>query len=71
MLQIFRSVCFHFNPLPPRGGRLYQILHRRWHKFISIHSLRVEGDPERMLFRLPCTISIHSLRVEGDAIDTF
>ena len=22
--------------------------------------------PERMLFRLPCTISIHSLRVEGD-----
>ena len=37
-----------------------------YYEDISIHSLRVEGDPERMLFRLPCTISIHSLRVEGD-----
>ena len=35
--------------------------------FISIHALRVEGDPQGA--RLPnCTvhISIHALRVEGD-----
>ena len=34
----------HFNPLPPHGGRL-QILACNWEiQFISIHSLRMEGD---------------------------
>ena len=36
--------CCYFNPLPPHGGRL-QILARNWEiQFISIHSLRMEGD---------------------------
>ena len=33
---------------------------------ISIHSLRVEGDPICAIMELPIFISIHSLRVEGD-----
>ena len=35
---------------------------------ISIHSLRVEGDPvETSLITMTSSISIHSLRVEGDS----
>ena len=34
--------------------------------FISIHSLRVEGDKIPEEIRSKFTISIHSLRVEGD-----
>ena len=33
---------------------------------ISIHSLRMEGDPAFLLFALWIRISIHSLRMEGD-----
>ena len=33
---------------------------------ISIHSLRVEGDPVYLYSNFSVTISIHSLRVEGD-----
>ena len=35
----------HFNPLPPHGGRL--TFHKRFCDVahISIHSLRMEGDP--------------------------
>ena len=51
----------HFNPLPPHGGRLQP---RRWvgeWKFISIHSLRMEGDSKTAQesvfhFAYPCTI---------------
>ena len=58
---------FNFNPLPPCGGRLQAESYPYCGSQISIHSLRVEGDP----FRLPILpnrqgISIHSLRVEGD-----
>ena len=35
--------------------------------FISIHSLRVEGDVGRRIRRCKRRISIHSLRVEGDS----
>ena len=35
----------HFNPLPPCGGRR-SVLGAGVDKSISIHSLRVEGDPE-------------------------
>ena len=38
---------------------------------ISIHSLRVEGDPDTAQRQSPRYISIHSLRVEGDAFKTF
>ena len=35
---------------------------------ISIHSLRMEGDPETgAILGVPCIISIHSLRMEGDS----
>ena len=59
---------FHFNPLPPHGGR--QIRNGIWCGFIviSIHSLRMEGDPDLPCHRSlhPTQISIHSLRMEGD-----
>ena len=35
----------HFNPLPPHGGRRRKILTSNKTMFISIHSLRMEGDP--------------------------
>ena len=35
----------HFNPLPPCGGRPAKALRCRVSRPISIHSLRVEGDP--------------------------
>ena len=59
-------ICIHFNPLPPHGGRLTLEETQILEEFISIHSLRMEGD------RLQCRnadryyISIHSLRMEGD-----
>ena len=37
---------------------------------ISIHSLRVEGDPQRTTEDDEAAISIHSLRVEGDGGDS-
>ena len=35
---------------------------------ISIHSLRMEGDPWKSIIVTSTTISIHSLRMEGDLI---
>ena len=37
---------FHFNPLPPYGGRLGMIVNFQSGIFISIHSLRMEGDDQ-------------------------
>ena len=34
----------HFNPLPPHGGRLGSVFYKRPTIYISIHSLRMEGD---------------------------
>ena len=34
----------YFNPLPPHGGRPFCLFHCNSSKFISIHSLRMEGD---------------------------
>ena len=34
---------------------------------MSIHALRVEGDPLRVKLRRGGRISIHALRVEGDS----
>ena len=36
--------------------------------FISIHSLRMEGDEEALARTAGCNISIHSLRMEGDLV---
>ena len=36
--------------------------------FISIHSLRMEGDQQKHQIHLAKIISIHSLRMEGDAV---
>ena len=57
----------HFNPLPPYGGRPDNVATYQTMQYISIHSLRMEGD-------ILCynnnkeggDISIHSLRMEGD-----
>ena len=59
----------HFNPLPPHGGRP-----RYGFRFdppfgISIHSLRMEGDPNLLTQSHSWNnISIHSLRMEGDLL---
>ena len=37
----------HFNPLPPHGGRRHSGILTHSEGGISIHSLRMEGDPER------------------------
>ena len=36
---------FHFNPLPPYGGRHRWNIRNSTRESISIHSLRMEGDP--------------------------
>ena len=38
------AVGWYFNPLPPHGGRLFHNSHQDFGLFISIHSLRMEGD---------------------------
>ena len=56
-----------FNPLPPYGGRPFCLFHCNSSKFISIHSLRMEGDSlEQFQQAAERHISIHSLRMEGD-----
>ena len=61
--------CLYFNPLPPYGGRHQKHdLHGDFHS-ISIHSLRMEGDPVSDLGGIKAhPISIHSLRMEGDQV---
>ena len=59
------SFC-HFNPLPPHGGRRNCFLCQCCHINISIHSLRMEGDPITGYDGIVSNISIHSLRMEGD-----
>ena len=56
----------HFNPLPPCGGRRRNAKAEIARAAISIHSLRVEGDPDLLQVHWDADISIHSLRVEGD-----
>ena len=43
-----RSWNFHFNPLPPHGGRLNLSTEQLGRCDISIHSLRMEGDVFRV-----------------------
>ena len=58
---------FNFNPLPPHGGRLLFDTEIGKFVLISIHSLRMEGDPIDGFPETVCVfISIHSLRMEGD-----
>ena len=63
--SVCRSRRRYFNPLPPHGGRhrLDAVAHCA---VISIHSLRMEGDPFYGFIFPPGHISIHSLRMEGD-----
>ena len=58
----------HFNPLPPHGGRPQYPEVGGYEFYISIHSLRMEGD-NRVDVNKPFSpsISIHSLRMEGDS----
>ena len=59
---------YHFNPLPPCGGRPGLAAGLTAATEISIHSLRVEGDAQIVSSEGENSISIHSLRVEGDRI---
>ncbi len=62
-----RNERAYFNPLPPCGGRRQCAATALHTGTISIHSLRVEGDPEGLsAVERRFYISIHSLRVEGD-----
>ena len=67
-IYISKRIHFiHFNPLPPHGGRLWTTRYYGYGDFISIHSLRMEGDSPYFA-QIPAEefISIHSLRMEGD-----
>ena len=66
MSQLVLFRC-HFNPLPPHGGRRNLIMKKIDVIFISIHSLRMEGDIVICTAVQLLIISIHSLRMEGDA----
>ena len=58
---------FHFNPLPPHGGRPKKGGTVIGWIDISIHSLRMEGDFKGEFWETRLDdISIHSLRMEGD-----
>ena len=58
----------YFNPLPPHGGRQFLVQLPVYPQYISIHSLRMEGDLlTQKYFRNVSRISIHSLRMEGDS----
>ena len=59
---------WNFNPLPPHGGRRFQCIADVRQCNISIHSLRMEGDPKDHGDHRGDDISIHSLRMEGDHI---
>ena len=62
------AVLWHFNPLPPHGGRHLYFHQSSRALSISIHSLRMEGDLSFLSFlSIFLYISIHSLRMEGDA----
>ena len=63
---MMRSILWHFNPLPPHGGRHVDDVRIIESSFISIHSLRMEGDIAGIVFCKSGIISIHSLRMEGD-----
>ena len=45
----------HFNPLPPHGGRQRAEIRFIRGRLISIHSLRMEGDPPQILERIADT----------------
>ena len=66
--QVLVLFCrqFHFNPLPPHGGRLTAACLICGVVVISIHSLRMEGDVALPPPHATLHISIHSLRMEGD-----
>ena len=38
------ACCMYFYPRPPQGGRLKELLMRKYKEIISIHALRKEGD---------------------------
>ena len=53
-LHMVYNQMYHFNPLPPHGGRPYKPVDPNDYTNISIHSLRMEGD----LIALLCHISM-------------
>ena len=55
-----------FYPRPPGGGRRRLRDPDKADDGISIHALRVEGDPLSLCIIDGYKISIHALRVEGD-----
>ena len=62
----FPRIVFLSTPSGWRATHLL-LLDFLWHT-ISIHALRVEGDPNGMVGFFTVAISIHALRVEGDRL---
>ena len=56
-----------FNPRPPHGGRPVRQALDLQRIRISIHALRMEGDPSSWARQTVSMISIHALRMEGDS----
>ena len=44
-IEFLRINYPYFNPRPPHGGRLFRFVPLGFVCFISIHALRMEGDP--------------------------
>ena len=65
-----RAPC-DFYPRPPGGGRPDYATLTSQTEYISIHALRVEGDPGKQRQLRREQISIHALRVEGDQVHRF
>ena len=55
-----------FQSTPSAWRETEFTLHGKEYEGISIHSLRMEGDPEKRQGCRHYRISIHSLRMEGD-----
>ncbi len=66
----FSQAFANFNPRPPCGGRLVELVQGRSIRTISIHAPRVGGDPARTALQLDLMISIHAPRVGGDRSTT-
>ena len=62
------SPSTRFQSTPSAWRETFCLFHCNSSKFISIHSLRMEGDRRFPWYPVLFLISIHSLRMEGDCL---
>ena len=58
---LLKNTSEYFNPLPPWGGRHFRERYTLYAIHISIHSLRGEGDRQRIRFKLLSKIYFNPL----------